>query len=232
MARKAKVDNAILKRLKRTESKRKQATRKLRQFVLIVCEGEKTEPGYFHGFKQDLPQGVLDNNQIEIRGEGKNTMSLIQETLKIRTQREKETGRTFDQTWVVFDRDSFPAAQFNNAIFQARDASPSIECAWSNEAFELWYCLHFCYVNHAMPREDYKKRIEEELGRKREKAFVYRKNDPDMYRHLKTHGDQRQAIAWAKVLTGKYEGQENFADQNPCTQVFRLVEALEALIKQ
>jgi hypothetical protein len=229
MARKAKVDNAVLKRIARTEQKRKQAVKETRKFILIVCEGEKTEPGYFEGFKADLPKGVLDNNQIEVVGEGKNTISLVEATLKIRTKRERDTGRTFDETWVVFDRDSFLPEQFNRAIFQARAANPPISCAWTNEAFELWYCLHFCYVNHGMPRGDFKAMIERELTDKMGRPFSYKKNDPGMYQTLKTHGNQEQAIAWAKALAAPFEGQENFADQTPCTQVHLLVEALADL---
>lgn len=229
MARKAKVDNAVLKRLKRTEKKRKEAIKSIRQFVLIVCEGEKTEPAYFNGYKQDLPRGVLDNNKIEVHGEGKNTMSLIHEVKKIRQRREKETGRYFDQTWIVFDRDSFPADQFNNSIFAGRKSEPPILSAWSNEAFELWYCLHFCYVNHAMPRQDYRHRIETELSKAIGQPFVYKKNDPKMYQTMKRYGNQDQAITWAKRLESLFEGREDFANHNPCTKIHHLIEALNDL---
>ena len=46
MARKAKVDNHLKKRLERQERKRKENFRSIRQYYLIVCEGEKTEPLY------------------------------------------------------------------------------------------------------------------------------------------------------------------------------------------
>ncbi|MDX2285444.1 MAG: RloB family protein [Bacteroidia bacterium] len=232
MARKAKVDNAILKRLSRGSQQRKQGIREIRKYVLIICEGEKTEPAYFEGLKADLPKGVLDNCRIFIEGQGKNTKSLVEAAIESRNQRQRDTGKTFDETWVVFDRDSFSADQFNGAIFQAGNAVPPIRCAWTNEAFELWYCLHFCYVNHAMPRKDYKAMIELELEKKLGRAFSYEKNDPAMYQYLKIHGSRKQAIAWAGNLAAYFAGQENFADQNPCTRVHLLVEALEALGKE
>lgn len=59
MARKIKIPNERLKRFGREEQKRKKDIRKKRKFYLIVCEGEKTEPNYFQGLKEDLPKGVL-----------------------------------------------------------------------------------------------------------------------------------------------------------------------------
>lgn len=198
MAKNAKVSHHIKKRLGRQERRRKEAVRNIRQYILIVCEGEKTEPNYFEGFKQDLPKGVLESNRIDVEGEGKNTLSLIDEIIRFRARRERALSRKFDQTWAVFDRDSFPAQNFNNAIFKAAGIDPVIHCAWTNEAFELWYCLHFYYVQHAMPRADYKKRISEELTKRMGKPFVYQKNDSRMYALLMEYGNIAQAKAWAK----------------------------------
>ena len=159
--------------------------RPIRQYFLIVCEGEKTEPLYFEAFKADLPKGVLQNTTLEIEGEGKNTLSLIQEIQKIRARRERVMGRLYDQVWAVFDRDSFPAQNFNNAIFKARNAVPEIFCAWSNEAFELWYLLHFEFYQTAISRDLYKEKLEQAISKKMGKPFKYQKNNTGMYALLK-----------------------------------------------
>lgn len=148
--------------------------------------------------------------------------------IKIRERREREIGREYDQTWVVFDRDSFPAQNFNNAIFKARDTNPKVYCAWSNEAFELWYLLHFDFCQDAASRDSYQKRIEQALTRQTGMTYCYQKNDPRMYHLLKKHGNQQQAIEWAEKLTHLHTG-ENFADHNPCTLVYQLVQALTDL---
>lgn len=228
MARTQKVPNHLRKRLERQERKRRVGVRPIRQYFLIVCEGEKTEPLYFEAFKADLPKGVLQNTTLEIEGEGKNTLSLIQEIQKIRARRERVMGRLYDQVWAVFDRDSFPAQNFNNAIFKARNAVPEIFCAWSNEAFELWYLLHFEFYQDAASRRDYQARLEQVISQRTGKPFQYRKNDPGMYALLKVHGNVEQAIRWAMELERRHEG-ENFADHNPCTQLYRLVEMLNDL---
>ncbi|MBK7334993.1 MAG: RloB domain-containing protein [Saprospirales bacterium] len=121
---------------------------------------------YFEAFKADLPKGVLENTTVEIEGEGKNTLSLIEEIKRIRDRREKTSGRPYDQVWAVFDKDSFSAQNFNAAIFKARDCVPEIRCAWSNEAFELWYLLHFEFYHAAISRDLYKEKLEQAISKK------------------------------------------------------------------
>jgi hypothetical protein len=58
---------------------RLQNTRKLRR-ILIVCEGEKTEPNYFRKFPAN-PE-VYDG--IDVYGTGYNTVSLINEAIRIK----------------------------------------------------------------------------------------------------------------------------------------------------
>ncbi len=77
MARTQKVPNHLKKRLERKERTRQIGVRSTRRYILLVCEGEKTEPLYFEAFKANLPKGVLQNTTLEIEGEGKNTLSLI-----------------------------------------------------------------------------------------------------------------------------------------------------------
>lgn len=155
MARKIKIPNEQKKRFARREQKRKRDFRNKRKYYLIVCEGEKTEPNYFEGLKDDLPKGVLTAYQIDIEGTGRNTQSLIDEALRLKSKYEDEHSRPIDRLWVVFDRDSFSADDFNSAVQRCENLHPAIGCAWSNEAFELWYLLHFHYYSNGMSRRDY-----------------------------------------------------------------------------
>jgi len=54
MARKAKVDNSVIKRLARVDKARSVGIRDQRKYFLIVCEGEQTEPNYFEGLTTSL----------------------------------------------------------------------------------------------------------------------------------------------------------------------------------
>ena len=226
MARKIKIPNERLKRYNREEQKRKRDTRAKRKYYLIVCEGAKTEPNYFEGLKQDLPKGVLTAYQIDIEGAGRNTQSLIDEALRLKDVYEQESSRPVDKLWAVFDRDSFAANDFNNAIIRCQTSIPAIGCAWSNEAFELWYLLHFHYYNNAMSREEYQDRIEENLRPLIGKEYNYQKNSAGMYLLLKEHGSMDNAIRNAKRLEENFTGRQDYANQNPCTMVYKLVKEL------
>lgn len=186
-----------------------------RKRILIVCEGEKTEPHYFEALGAELPKHVVE---LDICGEGFNTLSLV---AKAQELRDKRAGGDypFDHVWVVFDRDSFAPYHFDNAIHKAE--ADHIKCAWSNVAFELWYVFHFDYRTTAMPRSEYKTRLTELLG------TAYRKNATDMYRQLAEKGNQAQAIAWARSLCNAMRQAHTPPSQaNPCTTVHELVEQL------
>jgi len=224
MARKAKIDNSILKRFYKDTEVRQEETRSKKLYFLVVCEGTKTEPNYFEGIKKDIPKGKLHSISLEVEGTGKNTLSIIKETIKISKKIQKEKSIVFDEIWVVFDKDSFPDVNFNNAIAKAK-SQKNMWCAWSNQAFELWYLLHFQFVNTALERDVYKAYLQREIKRVSNMEFKYEKNRPDMYDILKKYGNQSQAIKWAEKLIEQYQN-EDYASQNPCTHVHELVDKL------
>ena len=217
MARVQKIDNADLKRFARSNVKRK--SREIKIFFLIVCEGTKTEPNYFEKFKGKFGNVIVE---IDCEGKGYNTLKVVEEAIQIRDKNPNK----YDRVWAVFDKDSFPNKDFNSAIQKAK--MNNIGCAWSNEAFELWYLLHFQYRNTGMQRDEYQKAIEKEVNKNRKSKktlFEYKKNAPDMYDILLKYGDQTQAIKHAEKLSKEY-GNQNFANHNPRTQVYELVKQL------
>jgi hypothetical protein len=109
----------------------------VKQRFLIVCEGKKTEPQYFQVFR--VPKII-----VIVVGIGDNTVGVVEQAL------EEREGQDYDQVWCVFDRDSFPEEHFNRALALAK--KHGIEVAYSNEAFELWYLLHFHYYNTGISR--------------------------------------------------------------------------------
>ena len=181
--------------------------RPLRPKFLIVCEGEETEPNYFNGFHV--------NAEVKPKGEGYNTLSLVERARKLRQEDE------YTEAWCVFDRDSFSAEQFNAALEMAR--KEGIKVAYSNEAFELWYLLHFAYYDTAISRHDYCAKLTEWLGRQ------YCKNDRKMYDSLEDR--QPEAIRNAQRLLDTYRPKHNPEKDNPCTTVHLLVQELNKHIR-
>ncbi len=133
-------------------------TRGILPSFLIICEGKKTEPNYFQSFR--IP--TLSVELFEVIGLGDNTLSLVE-----RAKEYIECNR-YSYIWCVFDRDSFPSGQFNAAITSAYNNGMHV--AYSNEAFELWYLLHFHFYNTGMTRKSYKSSLTKLLGHRYEKT--------------------------------------------------------------
>lgn len=209
------------KREAKAARKRKVATRDKIVRFLIVCEGERTEPNYFKELVKDRYSEVRSE---EIVGEGRSTCALVKRTEEIRDMLERQRQLKFDRVWVVFDKDDFN--DFNEAIVLAE--SKGYGAAWSNEAFELWYLLHFVYLDSAISRADYIKKLENEI-RKADGCgdFRYRKNAPGIYRLLQRIGNESQAKLRAAKLRAMFADTPDYKSHMPCTCVDLLVEELE-----
>jgi hypothetical protein len=141
-----------LKAKRRSEPKleRNFPNRSERPTILIVCEGENTEPSYFQQFK-------LSSATIRPVGEGFNTISLVKRAIQLSEE------NPYEQVWCVFDADPKPdnprqASNFNAAIKLA--AKNGFGIAYSNQAFEYWIILHFDdHQGGKMSRSDYSNKI-------------------------------------------------------------------------
>jgi hypothetical protein len=199
----------------------------IRKSFLIICEGQNTEPLYFKGFH-------LPNNEILIEGACNSKTSLVDYALKVSTK-EKYAGR---EVWCVFDYDVKPdeaATQpqdFNNAITKAE--SNGMKVAWSNDAFELWFVLHYQQLDVHVTREKLNEVLKKEWGLKdfnnNAKTVAFCEG------HYERHGGsksemQKLAIKRAKELHASYNGRD-FANHCPCTTVYLLVEELNKNLKR
>ncbi|MFH1258675.1 MAG: RloB family protein [Elusimicrobiota bacterium] len=193
---------------------RRQIGQRSERKVLIVCEGEKTEPNYFKAFQTN--EELI---RVEILGLGMNTDSLVEYAIGLKREAEAKK-EPYSVVWCVFDRDSFQPNQFNRAIQLAR--SKQIKTAYSNEAFEIWYILHFEYHQTRSSRNMYEGKLTKLLGSK------YEKKNPNMYAKLKDK--QSDAIRNAKQLLANYPNHNPESD-NPCTTVHILVKFLNDYIE-
>lgn len=76
---------------------------------------------------------------VKAMGQAMNTTSLVNKAVSIRDVDQKKK-RTYDQCWVVFDKDDFPTKDFNEAIALAE--RNGFKVAYSNHTFEYWFLLH------------------------------------------------------------------------------------------
>lgn len=184
---------------------------------LIVCEGEKTEPNYFNEFKRKIQLKHRDSVFLEILGEGKNTVSLVKDAIRLKNRAIPD----YSQVWCVFDKDSFLDGQFNDACQMAENNG--IDIAYSIESFELWYILHFEFQQAKLHRDQYIDKLEIYLGE-------YEKNDPQIHGKLiQAGGNEKQAITFARNLDNSIKHLP-YSQQNPNTTVYRLVEELNRFV--
>lgn len=116
---------------------RKLLGKPMRKSFLIFCEGE-TEVGYFSSFKTRAKSL-----------KGGNALAIVKEAVAQKNAAKKHV----DQYWVVFDKDETTDTDFNAAILLA--AQNQIGTAWSNQAFEIWFILHYRIYNTACNRNNY-----------------------------------------------------------------------------
>lgn len=223
MAKKKSLNSVSLSSFKMNTSEHKPVEVVCR--ILIVCEGEKTEPNYFRSFGRINRGGVVYD--IECDGGKINTIQVVNKAIALRDKAIKD-NKPYDSVWAVFDKDSFTAKDFNAAIQKA--GSHNIECAWSNEAFELWYIFHFAYRMTSMSRNEYQKAITDFISR-HENGYSYRKNDSNMYRYLNQYGNESQAIKFAEKQANSFN-HNRFAEHEPSTWVYRLVRLLRGEDKE
>ncbi|OHB53950.1 MAG: hypothetical protein A2Y07_09640 [Planctomycetes bacterium GWF2_50_10] len=119
-----------------------------KQSILIVCEGDKTEPNYFKGLAQHL--GILGRNsfEVEIDIRPSNTASapksVVEKAKLAKDERERSPSlitRPYDQVYCVIDTEIPQHKSLKEAIETARQCD--IEISLSNPCFEYWLLLHY-----------------------------------------------------------------------------------------
>ena len=199
-----------------------------KKLFLIICEGQNTEPHYFQAFP-------VPTKTVIIEGGCNSKTKLVDYALKIREEK-KYKGR---EVWCVFDFDIQPdesATQpedFNNAINKAEQNGMKV--AWSNDAFELWFILHYIKLDTPLTRHLLYKILKEKW--ELDSFSTVAKTEEFCKEHYERHGgnksvQQKLAIRRAKELHEQYNGNKEFSRQCPCTTVYLLVEELNKNLKK
>ena len=191
---------------------------------LIVCEGKKTEPNYFNGLNKKINEkygnkvDVLIPN-IDIKGTGMNTTSLVKYTQKT----VNHANKVYGQVWVVFDKDDYNDEQFDLAVDNC-----NYNVAWSNPNFELWLLAHFKKVNRYVSKDD----VLQELSKEFQKKGLgdYTKNDTNIFDKVTGEGKLHTAIKNCEYMEElKKDGQAS--QRNPMTKVYKIVDGLKEYLE-
>ncbi len=185
--------------------------------VLIVCEGEKTEPNYIAGLCEELQ---LSTANIKVLGIGADPLTIVNYAIE-----EYDRYKDYDQVYCVFDKDehsTYQAALDKILTCQNRKENKvPIHAITSVPCFEYWLLLHF--VDSAKPyvRSGNKTAGDQLLNAIRVHISKYKKGHPDIYGIVKTNISI--AITRAKRIANQ---QEKSQTDNPTTRFYQLIEYL------
>lgn len=196
------------------------------QTWLFVCEGTKTEPNYLASLiNYANSKSQQAKIKADIHGVGRNTESLVEcveDFFRYVGEFKSYPAIPHEKIFVLFDKDSFKAAQFGNAINMS--ISKGYIPIWSNECFELWYILHFCYYTSDNGREKYFDKLDGLLGIEYDKA-------DDIFSLINSSEHLKNAITYSKKLEENSKCETSPSKKVPCTQMLTLIKEIEKRLK-
>lgn len=201
---------------------RKRRHRRIGERVLIVCEGEKTEPFYFRELCQDFRLATLS---VRVAGSDGSSPSRVVDYADMLFKEDAESGQDrFDHVYCVFDRDDH--STFDQAlrrVDQLKSRGEPFVAIVSYPCFEYWFLSHFVYTRrlfHTSARRSVCGAVIAEL--RRQPGFEdYDKGRKDVYGFLK----QRMEAAICHSERAAVEAERD-GEFNPSTSVHLLVQKL------
>lgn len=188
---------------------------------LIVTEGTKTEPFYFGEIGRRVNSNFHGRYvSVDVAGLGMNTVSLFEHACRLA----EESVAGYTHVWVVYDCDSFPTGNFNSVVdlcATEHAGGATFHAIWTNEAFELWYILHFEYLQASLSRKDYEPKLSSYLVQRN--LGKYKKKRRDMFNILEPM--LPEAIANAERLKKRNVGKTP-AKSAPGTKMHVLMKEL------
>lgn len=189
-----------------------------RRRILVVTEGEKTEPDYLEGYKKHVRNPLVD---VKVEGRGATPSPVVGRAIELKKEAEKKAKKErdgyqrYDQVWCVFDVDEHK--DFDKAKNMAK--SHDIDLAISNPCFELWLYLHAKDPPGQRGRQDLQRMVEACFP-----GYDSENNKTIPFEKLKDAVPD--ACSRAKRLA---DGAAKMSEpgRNPTTDVFLLIEAMK-----
>jgi hypothetical protein len=199
---------------------RRAPTREPYDFVLIVCEGTKTEPNYLGGLRAAY---LLSSTNIIILHSGAtDPRSIAEFTLA-------EMGREpYDRAYCVFDRNGHQT--YDEALrliaVSSEGRSGKLVAITSWPCFEVWLLLHFTFTSAPFTSSASRSAGDKVLAELMKHMAKYQKGQKGVFEALLPR--LSTAISHAKSLE---KHNEKTQSANPHTKMHELVEHLIAIKK-
>ena len=190
---------------------------------LVVTEGKETEPRYFEGVRAALGAANERKVAVVVKGTGKHTLDL----LDFAVEHCLYAPETFDHVWLVYDKDDFPASDFDameRKCNELSDGSRTFHALWSNPCFELWPLLHFRYTTAHMSASDCQHALAQEMSKNL--GIEYRKNLDGMFGAVDDRRGEALQRAGRLVAYHRELGNIKPSAQNPSTKVGEIFDVI------
>lgn len=203
--------------------RRRPPVRRANERILIVCEGEKTEPDYFEALRESLSlhgaDVVIPENDV-----GNNPMSVVE--CALREYREEKIDR-YDGVFCVFDRDRH--TDYTNALDRVAatklKGGGTLHAISSVPCFEFWILLHFIHTTR--PFESAEGSHCDSVIRELKKHLPRFRKEEEIFALVKDRMDD--AINNAKKVEHFHE---TSGTDNPSTRVHILVLRMKAMAEK
>ncbi|HWR57766.1 MAG TPA: RloB family protein [Thermodesulfovibrionales bacterium] len=219
------------KRIRRErEFERLRKIRASHDVVLIICEGEKTEPNYFKGLRAALRLNK-ENIVIHDRRCGSDPLSLVNsaEEEYLRELKRDPEKQGYDHIFVVFDKDTHTT--YNDALQKMGSLSKKhkgkFKAIVSVPCFEFWLLLHYEYTSRPYGASGGNSACDNVIRDLEAHISGYEKGNENVFETTYPRVDD--AIKHAERLEKR---QEEAGTDNPSTKVHRLVAYLQNLKNQ
>ena len=200
---------------------RRKAKRSSYDKVLIICEGEKTEPNYFN---ECIQYYKLNTANVEVDGScGSSPKSVFQRALEL-WEIEDRRGDPYDRVYCVFDRDTHET--YEETVRKISEHSPRdiFHAAVSVPCFEYWLLLHFKFTAKPYAATEKLSVAGEVLKELKEAMPDYEKGSKNIFSSLSSQ------IEFAKENAARslQHANSNHTD-NPTTCIHDLIDYLQKL---
>ncbi len=224
-------DNLHIRRTQERKKRKENTIRQKSSTWLIVCEGTKTEPSYFEKAVEEINKKIDDEYKLKVKivGKGMNTTSLVNATdLQIKIDKYNTSIVPYGKIFVVFDKDSFNAKDFDEAIKMCENNG--YIPLWSNQAIEFWFLLHFHCIYSKMNRAEYTKKLNKYFKDKG-LDYKYKKNDDNIYNLLCKYGSLNEARKNAQKISAEHKNDAPSLAES-CTQVYKFFDEIDERLKE
>lgn len=232
------------KELKKSDFKRILNDKKTVDDMIIACEDSVSSPKYFRMLIKELikKKRITQDSLVIAKHKHTNPKGVLQDLKDHDKNRKKYYD--FEHKWIVIDRDKarvngggHSKEDFNVALEMAKSTKShlNIEVAYTNDAFELWYLLHFEYRNTALSRDEILVELIKKL-KQEDKQFFTTVTNKNIKNEIYTskifdflEKRQETALKNAKKLLASYGKDHKPESDNPATTIHLLIEVINQL---